>query len=102
MSDMPNFSTYSLRELEEAYHSVDREKYPDNHRAIIHEIGQREKVCAALYESALTALKKEDGQQSAIKLFQKIVDEYPAPKKPTFQPSTCAIIKRRVKIPSLS
>ena len=77
MSDMPDFSKYSMSELDEAYRSVEKIKFPDNYKAIVAEIAKREKHCAALYMAALRALKDENLEQNAKELFKKIVNEYP-------------------------
>ena len=41
MSDRPDYSKYTLDELEDVYHVIDRNKYPDNFQAIVNELEKR-------------------------------------------------------------
>jgi uncharacterized membrane protein YjgN (DUF898 family) len=41
MNKVPDYTTYTLDELEDVYHAVDRNKYPDNFKAIVKEIEKR-------------------------------------------------------------
>ena len=41
MNKVPDYTTYTLDELEDVYYAVDRNKYPDNFRAIVKEIEKR-------------------------------------------------------------
>lgn len=81
MSNTPDFSKYSVHELDEAYRSANMLKDPDNFKAIVAEITRREKKCAALYMVALSALRDENGQQRARELFKQIVEEFPGTKE---------------------
>lgn len=77
MNEMPDFSRYTLKELHDVYNAVDREKYPENFRAIAHEISKRKLALTGLYGVARTAYEDEGDLLKGRKLFQQIVDEYP-------------------------
>lgn len=73
---MPDYSTYTLAELKEAYSSVNKEQYPDNYRTIKEEILLRKKECDELFTKAL-AVREEGKNEEALELLTTIARKYP-------------------------
>jgi len=78
MTEVPDYSAYTSEELEEALLSIDREKYPDNSRALDAEIaGSKRKRLADLYNAARWQYEGEKDHQKAGVLFRRVIEEYP-------------------------
>jgi hypothetical protein len=67
MDNIPDYSTYTLEELNEAYHTVEKEKYPDNFKAIIDEIKKRKIELAKEETNGITF--NSNNQEVLLKLF---------------------------------
>jgi hypothetical protein len=74
---MPDYKSYSLSELKEAYSFVDRDSYPDNFLSIVREIELREKECEVAYSHAISVLHGPGGEEEARPHFFDIALRFP-------------------------
>lgn len=71
MSDIPNFSKYSLGDLEDIYKHIDKEKYPEKTKAIVEEINKKKDEYNLRQESKIEEPKEltdEEKKKELIKL----------------------------------
>lgn len=74
---MPDYTTYTIEQLNEACGSVCRETYPTRYQAIKDEIAAREQVSRELYIKAVVTHTLGGPPEASLELFREIAEKHP-------------------------